>query len=70
MRRKLITDREKEILELIAQGFPNREIAGRLSLSVRTVETHRANIMKKLKIDSLAGLVKYAIRTGLTTLDD
>ena len=69
MKRKLITDRENEILRLIVEGFSNRQIAERLMLSVRTVETHRANIMKKLKIENLAGLIKYAIRAGITTLD-
>ena len=69
MKRKLITDRENEILRLIVEGFSNRQIAERLTLSVRTVETHRANIMKKLKIENLAGLIKYAIRAGITTLD-
>ncbi len=61
----ILTLREKEILKLIASGLTNRQIADRLFISVKTVETHRTNIMQKLDIHSLAELVKYAIKIGL-----
>jgi DNA-binding NarL/FixJ family response regulator len=53
------------VLSLIAQGFSTRGIAVRFGISVKTVETHRARIMEKLDIDSVAGLTKYAITRGL-----
>ncbi|MCA9401907.1 MAG: response regulator transcription factor [Candidatus Omnitrophica bacterium] len=61
----LVTRREKQILTLIAKGLANKNIAQKLQLSVRTVETHRANLTNKLGIKSTAGLVKYAISKGL-----
>lgn len=64
----VLTPREREVLQLIAEGKNSKEIAARLHLSVKTVETHRRNIMRKLKINSVAGLTKYAIREGLITL--
>jgi len=60
-----LTEREKEILKLIAQEFSNPEIAGKLFLSVRTVDTHRRNIMEKLQAKNTAGLVKYALEKGM-----
>lgn len=60
----LLTVREAEVLKLIAEGAPNREIADLLCISPRTVEHHRASIMKKLNFKSLADLIKYAIRKG------
>mgnify|MGYP000412658336 CR=1 FL=1 len=60
-----LTAREKEVLILIASGNTNREIAKRLSISVKTVETHRARIMKKLSIHKAADLVRYAIKSKL-----
>jgi len=60
-----LTDREREILKLIAEGNTNKEIAELLSLSVKTVEAHRVHIMEKLDLHSRIDLVKYAIRTGL-----
>lgn len=63
-----ISLREREILQLIAEGKSTKEIAYQLELSVKTVETHRTNIMKKLDLFSVAELTKYAIRQGLTTL--
>jgi len=63
-----LTGREKQVLTLISEGKPNKEIAKLLFLSVRTVEHHRASVMKKLKIKDTAGLVKYAIREGYTTI--
>ena len=66
---EILTNREREILQLIAEGFSNREIAERLYISVKTVETHRAHIMEKLAIHSAAALTKYAIRKGLISLE-
>ena len=60
--------REREVLQLIAEGHSTREIAEELNVSVKTIETHRAQIMKKLNAGSLADLIKYAVREGLTTL--
>jgi DNA-binding NarL/FixJ family response regulator len=59
-----LSDREEEVLRLIARGFTNREIAARLDVSVKTVETHKARAMEKLGVDSRAGLVAFAIRSG------
>ena len=56
------------MLQLIAEGRSTKDIAARLELSVKTVETHRKQIMDKLEIRSIAGLTKYCIREGLTTL--
>jgi two-component system response regulator NreC len=64
-----LTKREREVLQLLAEGVSTKEIAGRLNLSVKTVETHRANIMDKLDIHTISKLVKYAIREGLTSLE-
>ena len=63
-----LTKRELQVLQLIAEGKSTKDIASRLSLSVKTVETHRKQIMDKLEIRSIAGLTKYCIREGLTTL--
>jgi len=64
-----LTSREREVLQLIAEGHSAREIAQRLHLSVKTVETHRRQMMEKLEIRSIADLTKFAIREGLTTLE-
>ncbi len=64
-----LTIREKEVLQLLAEGKSTKEVASHIHVSVKTVETHRQNIMKKLNLSTLAELVKYAIREGLTTLD-
>jgi DNA-binding NarL/FixJ family response regulator len=64
----IITDREREILQLVAEGMTNQEIAAKLCISASTVDTHRKNIMSKLDIHSVAGLVKYAIRHKIVTL--
>ena len=63
-----LTTREREVLQLIAEGKSTKEIATRLSVSVKTVETHRRQIMEKLGIYSIAELTKYAIREGLTSI--
>ncbi len=60
-----LSDREKEVLQLIGEGLTSREIAGSLYLSVNTVDRHRSNIMDKLDLHNKAGLIKYAIRKGL-----
>ena len=65
-----LTSREREILKLIADGLSNKEVAARLAISVRTVENHRASIMRKLDLKSVVDLVKYAIASGLTRLDE
>ena len=64
-----LSTREREVLQLIAEGQTTRDIATKLYLSVKTVETHRKQIMDKLGLDSVAELTKYAIREGLTTLE-
>ena len=64
-----LTSREREVLQLIAEGHSARDIAQRLHLSVKTVETHRRQVMEKLGIRSVAELTKFAIREGLTSLD-
>jgi DNA-binding NarL/FixJ family response regulator len=60
-----LTPRERETVQLIAEGKSNKEIAALFGISVKTVETHRATIMRKLRLDSVAALVKYAIRNGI-----
>ncbi len=60
-----LTGREKEILVLIAKGYTNRKIADSLSISIKTVETHRARIMRKLSIHKAVDLLRYAIKTNL-----
>ncbi len=61
----LLTDREREVLQLIAEGKTNKEIATRLSVSINTVETHRKHIMEKLDLHNTAELVRFAIRKKL-----
>jgi two-component system, NarL family, response regulator NreC len=65
---KLLSAREREVLQLLAEGKGTRQIAALLNVSVKTVETHRQQIMEKLDIHSIAELTKYAIREGLTSL--
>jgi len=60
-----LTNREREVLKLISEGYTSRQIAEMLFISVKTVDNHRANIMNKLDIHDTAGLVRYAIRIGL-----
>jgi two-component system response regulator NreC len=64
-----LSDREREVLRLLALGHTNQEIAKTLYLSVRTVETHRAHIMQKLRLTSRADLVRYALENGLLDAD-
>jgi len=64
-----LSTREKEVLQLLAEGHSISEIASKLFLSKKTVETHKMNMMNKIEIYTLAELTKYAIREGITTLD-
>jgi len=65
----LLSAREREVLQQLAEGKNNREVAEQLNISVKTVESHRKNIMEKLNLFSIAELTKYAIREGITPLD-
>jgi len=64
---EILTVREKEVVKLLAEGCSNKEVANHLVISVRTVDHHRANIMKKLSLKSAADLVRYAISKGYTS---
>ncbi len=64
-----LTSRERQVLQLIAEGVKTRDIAGEMCLSIKTIETYRSNIMQKLNLFSVAELTKYAVREGLTRLD-
>lgn len=64
-----LTAKERLVLQFIAEGKSTKDIAGELDLSIKTVETHRLRIMNKLGITNVAGLVKYAIREGLTSIE-
>ncbi len=68
-RKRALTQRETEVLQLLAAGKSTAEIAASLALSVKTVETHRRQLMHKLDLRSVAELTKYAIREGLSSLD-
>jgi DNA-binding NarL/FixJ family response regulator len=60
-----LTAREREVVQLLAEGKSNKEVGGALGVSVRTAETHRTNIMRKLELHSISELVRYAIRNGI-----
>lgn len=62
-----LTDREREVLQLLAEGYATKEVADKLNLSVPTVHTHRQHLMQKLNARGVADLVRYAIREGITT---
>ena len=64
---RVLTTREREVLQLVAEGKRSKEIADMLGISVKTAETHRAHIMSKLSIHDTAGLVRYAIRCGMVS---
>ncbi len=65
---ELLTSREREVMKLIAEGNRNKDIAQYLSISLKTVEKHRSNLMKKLNLHSSSSITSYAIKNGLTTL--
>ncbi|MCA8957476.1 MAG: response regulator transcription factor [Planctomycetes bacterium] len=65
----VLSPREQEVLQLVAEGRTTKEIAGRLEISAKTVDTHRQNIMKKLNMRTVAELTKYAVRERITPLD-
>ena len=64
-----ITPRQREILQLVAEGRSTKQIAARLGISIKTVETHRASLMERLGIHDIAGLVRFAVRAGLVQGD-
>ncbi|MDX1492648.1 MAG: response regulator transcription factor [Longimicrobiales bacterium] len=64
---ELLTPRQREVLQLIAEGYSTSEIAKKLFISVKTVETHRADIQRRLGMDDVASLVRYAIRSGMVS---
>lgn len=66
---EVLSDREREVLQLMAEGRSTKQIATKLHVSVKTIETHRRQIMNKLDIHTVAELTKYAVRKGLTSLD-
>jgi len=65
-----LSTREREVLKLVAEGNTNKDIAELIHLSVKTVEKHRANLMRKLDVQDLAGLIRVAIKHGLIFLDE
>jgi DNA-binding NarL/FixJ family response regulator len=67
---EMLTEREREVVQLLAQAKSNKEISAALDISVRTVETHRATIMRKLEINSIVELVHYAVRKKLVQIKD
>lgn len=64
-----LTAREREVLQLLAEGNSTKQIAAQLHVSVKTIETHRQQIMNKLNVNNVADLIKYAIREGITSLE-
>ena len=67
---EILTPRQREILQLIAEGQSTKQMALSLNISLKTVETHRAQLMDRLEIHNIAGLVRYAIRNNLIQLED
>ncbi len=65
-----LTNREREVLHLVAEGCSNTKVAARLSISPRTAETHRANMMRKLDLHTQTDLIRYALRRGIIPLDE
>jgi DNA-binding NarL/FixJ family response regulator len=66
--RSLLTSRELEVLQLLAEGKPTKQIALSLSLSIKTIESHRIRVMQKIDVSSIADLTRYAIREGIISL--
>lgn len=69
VRPRELSKREKEVVQLVAMGYKNREVAEKLGIAAKTVETHRANIMNKLALRNVAQLIRYAIQKGLVTIE-
>ncbi len=67
---KSLTNREREVFQMVAEGHSSTEIAERLTISARTVETHRSNLMRKLGLGNQTELIRFAIRKGVLPLDD
>jgi len=67
--RPLLSDRERDVLMLLAEGLSNKEVANRLGIGVRTAETHRERLMRKLNIRTVAGLTRFAIASGMVPLE-
>ena len=67
--RAALSSREREVLQMIAEGLSSKEISSRLSVAVRTVENHRANLMHKLHLHSVASLTRHAVREGIVTIE-
>ena len=65
-----LSPREREVLKLIAEGYTNKAVAETMHVSIKTVEKHRANLMAKLNVQDLAGLIRIAIKHGLIFLDE
>lgn len=68
-RARELTKREKEVVRWVAMGYKNREVAEKLGIAVKTVETHRANIMNKIALRNVAQLIRYAIQKGMVPLE-
>ena len=66
----VLTKREREVLQLLAEGKTIKEIAFKLNVSIKTIYTHREKVMQKLKIDNVAGVIKYAMQTGLISIHE
>jgi len=64
-----LSKREKEVVQLVAMGYQNREVVKKLGIAAKTVETHRANIMNKLALRNIAQLIRYAIQKGLVKIE-
>ncbi|MCG3113279.1 MAG: response regulator transcription factor (plasmid) [Candidatus Manganitrophus sp.] len=69
IRPRELTKREREVVKLVTEGYKNKEVAEELGIAVKTVETHRANIMNKLAFRNIAQLVRYAIQKGLVQIE-
>jgi DNA-binding NarL/FixJ family response regulator len=65
---RVLTPREREVIQLVAEGKTTKEVASALSLSVKTAETHRTNLMRKLDLHSVAALTLYAVRNGIVQI--
>ncbi len=66
----VLTPKEREVLQLIAEGITTKEISARLGVAIKTAETHRTNLMRKLGLHSIAAITRYAIREGVATLEE